>query len=172
MEIEQLSAAQARPLLGDLVELLRDAVDGGASVGFLPPLAQEEAQGYWQQVQGDLERGTRILLVAAVDGRLAGTVQLDLPSKPNARHRAEIQKLLVHSRIRRRGVGRALLGAAEDAARAAGRTLLVLDTRAGDAAEQLYRRHGYTAAGTIPAYARNGDGTLDATVVFYRLLDA
>ncbi|HEU4326465.1 MAG TPA: GNAT family N-acetyltransferase [Roseiflexaceae bacterium] len=172
MEIKQLSSAQARPLLDELAELLRDAVDGGASVGFLPPLAQGEAQDYWQQVLGDLDRGTRILLVATVDGRLVGTVQLDLPSKPNARHRAEIQKLLVHSSARRRGLGRALLGAAEEAARAAGRTLLVLDTRAGDAAEQLYRHHGYTAAGTIPAYARNGEGTLDATVVFFRLLDA
>lgn len=170
MTIEELNPDSAAAALPELAALLQDAVRDGASVGFLPPLSQREALAYWSEVLEDLERGTRLLLVARDQDGVAGSVQLDLPGRPNARHRAEVQKLLVHTRARRRGLGRALLVALERRALQAGRTLLVLDTRQGDAAEQLYLRQGYTAAGVIPGYARGAGGQLDSTVVFYRRL--
>lgn len=153
-----------------LTELLRDAVDGGASVGFLPPLAPAQATEYWEGVIADLGRSGRALLVAREGGRLLGTVQLELSGKPNASHRAEAQKLLVHSAARRRGLGAALMAAIEDLARRRGRLLLVLDTLAGDDGERLYRRIGYQEAGRIPGYARGADGALHTTVLFFRLL--
>lgn len=168
--IEQLSAAQATLALDDLVELLRDSVDGGASVGFLPPLDRGEARRYWADVIAEVEHGARVLLVAHEGGRVVGSAQLGLASKANARHRAEVQKLLVHSQWRGRGLGRALLSALEQAARRERRTLLVLDTRQGDVAEQLYLTHGYIRVGVIPHYARNGKGGLDPTVFYYRVL--
>jgi ribosomal protein S18 acetylase RimI-like enzyme len=171
LSIEELTAESAAAELPNLIEILIDSVASGASVGFLPPLAPAEARDYWAGVVAGVEEGARVLLIARQDERAVGTVQLEFASKPNARHRAEVQKLLVHTTARRQGIGRALMAAVEDAARRAGRTLLVLDTRQGDPSEQLYRAQGYTFAGSIPAYARNGEGGLDATALYYRLLE-
>lgn len=170
-EIERLDAAGAEAAVPELVALLRDAVDGGASVGFLPPLVEEEAHDYWRKVLGDLRAGTRRLLVVRLNGAIAGSVQLALAAFPNGRHRAEVAKLLVLRAERRQGIGRALLAAVEYEARAAGRRLLVLDTRRGDPAEALYRSHGYVKAGVIPRYVLGPNGTFDDTVVYYHWLN-
>jgi ribosomal protein S18 acetylase RimI-like enzyme len=170
-EIAPIDTAQLHAALPDLIELLRDAVADGASIGFLPPLAEAEAHAYWEEIAADIAAGRRVLLGARSAGRLVGCVQLELAGKPNARHRAEVQKLIVHTSARRQGIARALLSAADAAARANNRSLLVLDTRAGDPAEHLYRSYGYTEAGRIPHYAANPKGGLDTTVLFFRLLD-
>src|SRR6058998_3820746 len=133
--IEPLDQAGAVERAGQLAALLRDAVDSGASVGFLPPLDAAQARKYWEDVQAAMRAGTRLLLVAIEDGVVVGSVQLDLASMPNARHRAEMMKLFVDRRARKRGIARALIAAAENAARANGRTLLIADTRRGSAAE-------------------------------------
>ena len=169
-EIQTLSAAQARQSLADLVLLLQDAVDSGASVGFLPPLTASQANRYWERVFAAVDEGSRVLLAARVNGRLIGAVQLDPSPMPNGSHRAEVMKLMVHRDARRRGIGRALMASVEDAARAAGRSLLVLDTRQGDPSEQLYSRVGYTPVGVIPQYARSASGELHSTVFFYKNL--
>jgi ribosomal protein S18 acetylase RimI-like enzyme len=168
--IEQLTAAQAQEIVPELIEILRDSVDGGASVGFLPPLAEEEARAYWEEVLAGVEREVLLLLVARQGGDVVGTVQLGLATRPNGLHRAEVQKLMVHSRARRQGIAEALMAVVEQAARAAGRTLLVLDTREGDPSERLYLKCGYTRAGAIPHYARSANGELHTTVFFYKLL--
>jgi len=170
LQIERLNAEQAAAETDALVELLQDAVAGGASVGFLPPLAAGEARGYWEDVIAAIGQASRVLLVARQSGSIVGTVQLDLPSKPNARHRAEVQKLMVHTPARGQGIASQLMSAIEAAAQEQGRTLLVLDTRQGDPSERLYAGRGYTRAGLIPSYARSADGTLHTTVLFYRLL--
>jgi acetyltransferase len=167
--IEQLTLDQADATLTELIELLQDSVASGASIGFLPPLAIDQARDYWAGVIADMARGA-LLLVARLDETIVGTVQLALAQKQNARHRAEVQKLMVHTRARRQGIGRALLAAADDAARQDGRTLLVLDTRVGDPSELLYLKHGYTRVGAIPEYARSANGELHATAIFYKLL--
>ena len=169
--VERITAEQARPELDELIELLRDSVDNGASVGFLPPLGDPVARAYWEEVVEEAARGTKILLVARQGDGVVGTVQLAHATKPNALHRAEVQKLLVHTRARRQGIGEMLMAAVEAAAREAGRTLLVLDTRQGDPSERLYLKCGYARAGVIPHYARNERGGLDPTVLFYKLLD-
>ncbi len=155
-----------------LVQLLVDVVADGASVGFLPPLPEEDAAAYWADVETELAHGHRELLLAERDGLLVGTVQLELARKPNARHRAEVTKLLVHPKARRQGVGWLLLQEVEQLARSHGRTLLYLDTREGDVAELLYARHGYRRVGRIPDYVRDQHGKLEATVVYYRVLEA
>ena len=169
-KIEQLSAEQARPLLAQLVALLQDSVHNGSSVGFLPPLAFEAAEEYWLETLNEVARGQRILLVSSEAGAVSGAVQLALATKQNGLHRAEVQKLLVHTGFRNRGIARALMAAAEEAASAAGRTLLVLDTEQGSVAERLYEKCGYTRSGVIPRYALNAEGSLITTVVFYKLL--
>ena len=172
--ITALVPAHAQALLPQLHELLRDAVDSGAAVGFLLPLPATEARTYWQSVIDAVSAGHRQLLVARhpATNELLGTVQLDLATRSNALHRAEVSKLLVHRRARRQGVARQLLLALEAQARRLGRTTLVLDTRHGDVAEQLYQQMGYQLVGTIPAYFINSDGQPHATAVYYKLLTA
>jgi len=152
------------------VALLRDVVDGGASVGFLPPLGADEAAAYWQSVAAALEGGGRRLWIARDTGGVIGAVQLDLERRANGDHRAELSKLMVLTSARRHGIGRLLMEAAEAEARRIGRTTLVLDTRQGDPSEALYRGVGWQPAGVIPRYARSADGTLHATVFYYKLL--
>lgn len=170
-QIEQATEQFVRTRLPEFIELLRDAVDHGASVGFLPPLSDEAGRQYWLDIMGHLKTNKKVLLAALADARVVGTIQLTLSDKANARHRAEVEKLIVHTNYRQRGIGKALLQQVDDLARSLHLTLLVLDTRRGDTAEQIYERHGYTRVGVIPKYARSADGTLADTVLFYRLLD-
>ncbi|GAB3233436.1 GNAT family N-acetyltransferase [Hymenobacter seoulensis] len=156
--------------LDSLCELLRDAVDSGASVGFLPPLAPEEARQYWQGIAAALPSQEVLLLVAEKEGNVVGTAQLHLATKANAAHRAEVAKVLVHSTAQRQGIGRQLMHAVEELAQQHQRTTLVLDTLEGASSELLYQGLGYTAAGAIPEYARVANGALEATVVYYKLL--
>ena len=140
-------------LRDQLKQLLRDAVEGGASVGYVLPLADDDAGQYWQGVFAQVEDGSLILLVAENADQIIGTVQLSLCSKPNGKHRAEVQKMLVHTSARRRGLGRDLMQAVEQAARASTRSLLVLDTESGSAGQHLYAAMGYLVAGEIPNFA-------------------
>jgi acetyltransferase len=167
---ERLSEAQALALLPQLVTLLQDAVAGGASIGFLRPLPADVTERFWREVIGDVGRGSRVLLVIRDGTQVVGSIQLGLCLKPNGLHRAEVQKLLVHTSARRRGYGRLLMSAVESEARAAGRTLLYLDTEPDQPAEALYRKLGWSVAGAIPDYACTPDGRLHPTVIFYKQL--
>jgi len=150
-----------------LVTLLQDSVHGGASVGFLAPVTVEAAQRQWAGVFDQLAGNMR-LWVAESGARVVGSVQLELCGKENGRHRAEVQKLFVHSALRGRGIGSHLLQVVEAYAAGHGRTLLVLDTLRGSFAEAMYRRLGWQFVGYIPGYAGKPDGELEATAVFYK----
>lgn len=164
--LRELTAIEPRQL-DELAALLIAVVEDGASVGFLPPLAETEAADYWRGVAKPNVR----LLIAEEDGGIVGTGQLELATKINGRHRAEVNKVLVHPRAQRRGIGRQLMTELERLAREEERSLLHLDTRDGDPSNRLYQSVGYVMAGTIPAFARSARGTLDATVIYYKLLD-
>ncbi len=153
-----------------LAEILVACVDAGASVSYLPPLQPDLARAFWRRTAAEVARGEAILLGGWRDGVLVGTVSLELCAMPNQPHRGEVHKLLVHPAARRSGLGRALMQALEDAARQAGRSLLVLIARAGDVAETLYRAEGWIEAGRIPDFALNADGTLCETVYFWKRL--
>jgi GNAT superfamily N-acetyltransferase len=170
-EIISVNAEQFRSMKAEWLALLRDVVDGGASVSFLAPLDPEIAEKYWATLADELEQGDRVILVARVGDQLAGSTQLALRTPPNGVHRAEVQKMLVHSAFRRRGLGRALLQAIDDSARAAHKTLLVLDTERGSAGEALYENYGYVRVGIVPQFALDTSGQrLCDTVIFYRSL--
>lgn len=156
--------------LAGLSELLIDCVAGGASVSFMHPLSPEHARDFWTRVARDVVAGDRALLVAEDGLGLCGTVQLVLSQPENQPHRADLSKMLVHSRSRRRGLGEALMRGAEAMALECGKTLLVLDTITGSDADRLYARLGWTRVGEIPYYALMPHGGLRGTTVFYREL--
>jgi GNAT superfamily N-acetyltransferase len=154
--------------IADLAALLIDCVDGGAGVSFLHPLAPEKAREFWRRIGAGVECGARALLVARDELGIVGTVQLVLEQPENQPHRADLAKMLVHRRARRRGLGAALLGAAEQLARDSGKTLLVLDTNEGSDAERLYARAGWERVGRIPNYSVLSGSGFKATVVYYK----
>jgi ribosomal protein S18 acetylase RimI-like enzyme len=170
IEIHRLGASDVREQLDGLAAVLVDCVAGGASVSYMSPFTHDEACGVFEAVARDVEQGRRLLL-AALDGEeVVGTVQVILAMPPNQQHRAEIAKLLVHRSARRRGIAGQLMVRAESEARAAGRTLLVLDTATGDDAERLYERIGFTRVGVIPGYALYPDGRPCDTTIFCKAL--
>jgi ribosomal protein S18 acetylase RimI-like enzyme len=155
--------------IDELATVLIDCVEGGASVSFMHPLSRARAVAFWRRVAQGVAAGERALIVAEDARGLCGTVQLVLDQPENQPHRAELSKMLVHRRARRRGLGAVLMRAAEAAARDCGKTLLVLDT-ANDEAERLYERLGWTRVGMIPDYALLPHGGLCGTTVYYRNL--
>jgi GNAT superfamily N-acetyltransferase len=170
VEIRQLTATEGRQYLGALADVLLDCVAGGASVSFMASLTRSEAELFFENASREVDAGRRILLAAFDSGELVGTVQIVAAAAPNQPHRADVAKLLVHRSARGRGVGLSLMEAVEDAARHAGKTLLVLDTVTGDDAERLYQRLGWTRLGVIPNYALYPDGRLCDTTFFYKEL--
>jgi len=165
--LESIDDAQ----VAGLADLLIDAVASGASVSFLDPLAPAKAVAFWRRIADEVGAGKRALLVAEDDAGIVGTVQLALDLPENQPHRADLAKMLVHRRARRRGLGAALMATAEQMARDCGRTLLVLDTFTGSDADRLYARLGWTRVGEIPGYALSAPGEYGATTVFYKELD-
>src|SRR4051812_17561190 len=136
-----------------LADVLIDCVEGGASVSFMHPLTRERALAFWRHVAQSVATGERALLVAEDADGVCGTVQLTLAQPENQPHRADVLKMLVHRRARRRGLGAALMQAAEATAREHGKTLLVLDAVTGGDGARLYERLGWVRVGDIPGYA-------------------
>ena len=158
------------PEIDQLATVLVDCVEGGASVSFMLPLSHARAAEFWRRVAADVAGGKRLLLVASDASGIVRTVQVIVDQPENQPHRADVAKMLVHRRARRRGIGAALMRAAEDSARAAGKTVLVLDT-ASDEAARIYERLGWTFVGIVPDYALWPQGGFCPTSFYYRKID-
>lgn len=169
MNLRRLEKLGQREIAG-LADVLVDCVEGGASVSFMLPFLREKAVAFWTRVAADLAVGKRAVIVAEDELGICGTVQLVFDLPDNQPHRADLVKMLVHRRARRRGLGAELMRAAEEMGRACGKTLLVLDAVTGGDAERLYARLGWTRVGSIPNYALMPNGAPCATTYFYRPL--
>jgi GNAT superfamily N-acetyltransferase len=170
LEVRRLDAGELDEHLDGLAAVLADCVEGGASVSYMAPFSHADARAAFAGFAADAEQGRRVILAAFAGDEIVGTVQVIFAWQPNQPHRADIAKLLVRRSARRQGIAERLMTHAEDEARAEGRTLLVLDTVTGDAAERLYERMGWARVGVIPNYALYPDGRACATTVFYKAL--
>ncbi len=165
---ETLDADSFADAVPQLAEVLADAVDSGASVNFLRPFTEADAAAWWRACAGAVAAGSFRPIVARVDGDIVGCAVLVPSLKPNSPHRAEVVKVLVHRRARRRGIAAGLMGALERAALADGRWLLLLDTTTGSDSDRLYRRLGWTPFGEVPNHAMRVDGSLSDTTWFFK----
>ena len=170
--VHSLAADELDAHADALARIMADTVVAGAAIGYMQPFSTADGRAFFDhQVFPEVRAGRRRLLAARLDGAVAGTVQLILALPPNQPHRCEVAKMMVAPEARRRGVGRALLAAVDNEARAAGKTLVTLDTRTGDSAEPLYRSAGFRTAGVIPGFAVDPDGArLHATTYMYKTL--
>ena len=170
VRIRSLSAEEIDAAAPGLAAVLLDCVAGGASVNFMAGFSGERAEAFWRGVAEAARGDGRVLFVAEDERGVVGTVQLIPIPFDNQPHRAEVSKMLVHGRARRRGAGEALMRAAEQAARTMGRTLLTLDTKTGEDGERLYLRLGWIPVGIIPGFALYPDGRRGDTTFFYKQL--
>ncbi|RWD86692.1 MAG: GNAT family N-acetyltransferase [Mesorhizobium sp.] len=170
MRIAVIDETEATAQLGALAEILMQTIEDGALVGFVLPFGAEQAQAYWQGIFDSLADGERLLICAYVDDTLVGTVQLYLSPEPNALHRAEVYKLLVHRGFQRQGIGSALMAFIEDEARKRNRSLLLLDTAEGGASERLYRRMNWREVGVVPHHFVDPFGKPRASIYFMKHL--
>lgn len=167
--IRELDGAEALARVGELADVLRDCVEGGASVGFMLPLAEGRPEAFWRKVAAGVAAGERHLFVAEDEaGRICGTLSLVTDMPDNQPHRADVSKMLVHRRARRQGIAERLLRALEVKARELGKTTLVLDTVTGSDASRVYERLGWQKAGDIPNYALMPDGPLCSTTYYFK----
>ena len=172
VRVGAVSAEEAIGLIPELIELLRESVSKGASVGFLHPLSHAVARNYWLSVLPEIRNGSRLLLVAVAPDRILGTVQLALPSFPSALHRGSVEKLLIDSSVQTYHVGGLLMDELHELARQHGRTLLMHGGRKGEPAEAFYREMGYVEAGVVPGYTWGPDGKPWDYVQFYFQIQA
>ena len=168
IEIRAFANEDASHLMPSLGTLLVDCVRSGASLEFLATVTLEDADRYWNGALARTAAGQQIMVVASEDGEVVGTVSLVLASQQNQQHRAEISKLLVDPRVRRRGIANQLMEAVEAQAWSRGRTLLVLDTVTGSEASHLYEARGWTRVGEIPDYAINPAGEMCSTTFYWK----
>jgi GNAT superfamily N-acetyltransferase len=167
--IRRVAEVDDRTLAG-LADVTKDCVDRGASIGFMQPFTLERSRAFWQQVAEAVAAGRRALIVAEDEQGICGTVQLILDLPDNQPHRADLAKMQVHGRMRRQGLGEALLTAAEDTARQSGKTLLVLDAVTDGDAYRLYARNGWVRVGDVPNFALYPGGGYCSTTYFYKNL--
>jgi ribosomal protein S18 acetylase RimI-like enzyme len=163
--------ANQRATIARLAEILVETVAGGGSVSFMHPLPQPDALAFWRRALEAADAGKRVVFGAYWGGELVGTVTLLLDCPPNQPHRAEIAKLMVEPHYRGRGIGRALMLAAEAEAAEQSRTLLVLDTATEGGAAGLYEGLGYRLSGEIPDFALKPHGGLTGTLIYWKRLD-
>lgn len=153
-------------VIAELAELLIDAVANGGSVSFMHPLSLQKARDFWIKSLNAAALGERIVLCARHENRLVGTVTVLLAFPENQPHRAEIGKLMTHTRWRGHGIARTLMLAAERLAVEHARTLLMLDTATDGGAAPLYERLGYQLVGVVPGFALKPHGGLSGTAIY------
>lgn len=169
IEIEVVDPEDYDDAVPGLAALLVDAVRGGASVNFLADVTKDQAADWWRKRSDGIDDGSITLFVAIEDdGRIVGSTLLLRSTNPNSPHRAEIAKVLVHRRARRRGVGTALMAAAEAQAGAEGRWMLILDTVTDSPAAAFYEALGWVPVGVIPDYALDTAGVPEAATYYYK----
>jgi phosphinothricin acetyltransferase len=167
IRIETLDAAAAARHVPGLAAVLADCVRNGASVSFMNPYGQQDAEVFFAGVVDQVARGQTVLVAAFLDERILGTAQLGLDMPPNQPHRTEVKKMLVHSDGRRQGIASSMLRRLEEEAIARGRTLLILDT-ASDEARRVYERGGWSRFGFVPDFALLPDGGFCDTTYYLK----
>lgn len=170
--VRQLEVDDFDQHLDDLTDIFYSTVNSGAAIGYLAPLSTEDATVFWSNdIKPNLLSGERLLFAISVGQLIVGVVQLIVKMPPNQPHRAELAKLMVHPKYRRKGLASILVTKAEACAISMGKTLITFDTRTGDSSEDFYRSRGFKTAGIIPQFALDTDGkNYHGTTLMYKHL--
>lgn len=146
------------------------AIEGGGGFGWLTPPPRHVMESYYSGVV--LVPG-RTLFLGLLDGVIAGSAQLLMPTRNNEAQAAacNLVSAFVAPWARGHGLARTLTEAVEARARAEGFGMINLDVRETQAAAiHVYETMGYVRWGTHPLYARLADGTWIPGRFYYKVL--
>ncbi len=166
-EIRRLAAAEVAERRAEFVALLREAVESGGCLGFLLPVDEDKLERYWNGVAREMEAGERELLAAIEHGHVVGTMQIAYEKAESVRHRADLQKLMVHTAEQRRGIARALMVDALERMPALGLLMYTITTLHEGPAEALVRSLLFNRYGVMPHYGLTPDGRLHDASLHY-----
>jgi ribosomal protein S18 acetylase RimI-like enzyme len=142
--------------------ILADLVAAGAALGWVDPPASEEIAGLLADVLSGASAGDAAIRAAYLGRVLVGMGYWRRYQRPTHWPHAELQRIAVAPAAQGRGVGRALIGALVEDARAAGIEVLTLDVRGDNAsALHLYRSFGFTEYGRLENFAAFGSRRYD-----------
>lgn len=161
----------SKTVVGAFAALLEEAVEGGASLGYLYQTDSSVYEKFWQSEISGIGSETGFILYATFGGEIVGVVQCAFATKVTGSHRAEVRKLLVKKSARGQGVAKRLMEALEEEALNQDRTLLYLDTERDSDADYLYPKLGWIEFGVIPLYAASPNGVLADCTFYYKELD-
>ncbi|WP_308408789.1 GNAT family N-acetyltransferase [Streptomyces sp. AC627_RSS907] len=135
---------------------------GGAVVPMdcpLPPVTEAALRPAVERITRDLSPQRSRLLLATVDGALAGWLLLSREQHPLVAHCGTVNHVQTDVRFRGRGVGATLMRHAAGVARdEMGLERLRLTVRSGLGIEDFYRRAGWTEVGRWPGALRVAPG--------------
>jgi GNAT superfamily N-acetyltransferase len=141
-----------------LLTIWTDVSNAGGSVGFVPPVTEDEVRPVAEQAFKKVRSGEHRILVGYRRNEPVGFLFLEQRPGPLFKHFATVKRLQVHPSFQRRGIGGALLGAAEDAARGLGLEQLHLTVRGGTGTESFYEARGYELKARIPGLIKVARG--------------
>jgi RimJ/RimL family protein N-acetyltransferase len=152
---------------GDAEPLVRLAESVGSEAG-----GWLIADGQWRKVSDERRYLKAIrrhaysaVIVAEEDGRIVGRLSIGRDAHPASEHVADVG-IMVAEGHRRRGIGRALMEAAESWARKVGVRKIELHVFPyNEAALALYDRLGYRRVGERKGHFRRSDGYVDAILM-------
>ncbi|MFI9270767.1 GNAT family N-acetyltransferase [Kitasatospora sp. NPDC052896] len=166
-------------LRAEVLTLWTDVSNAGGSVGFVPPVTEEDVRGTAERQfarldvvpgadQGAEPWSDRLLVARDPDsGRLVAVLFFEHPRFGLMSHWRLLSRVMVDPRLQGRGCGAALMAEAERIARAWGLVGLRLTARGGMGLETFYKRCGYQEAGRVPGAIRVAPGDDRDDITFW-----
>ena len=154
----------------ELCDATMAAIEAGGGFGWLTPPPRQVMETYYSGVV--LVPG-RTLFLGLLDGVVAGSAQLFMPTRNNEAQAAACNLVgaFVAPWARGHGIARQLTEAVEERARAEGFGMINLDVReTQEAAIHVYESMGYVHWGSHPLYARLSDGAWIPGRFYYKIL--
>jgi ribosomal protein S18 acetylase RimI-like enzyme len=142
--------------------VLHAVVADGGAVGYVSPPSRAESDAWVSSVLADVQAGDGALVLASVDGVVQGMGTWRRERSPVFRTSGEVGKVMAHPAARGLGLGRRVVTALIESARAAGIEMLTLGVRGNNHGTiQLYEELGFREWGRLPNRIVVGDLRFD-----------
>lgn len=154
-------------LARELTDCWITVANTGGAVGFaFPPVGRAQVAPVAAELVAGLDPAYNRLLLAKVDGRLAGWLSLTRHRDPLVRHWGTVQRVQTHPDHRGRGIATALMDRIRTIARdEMAMAQLHLTARGGEGLEAFYGRLGWTEVGRWPNALRFAHGDRDEVLM-------
>ncbi|MFD5830516.1 GNAT family N-acetyltransferase [Lentzea sp. NPDC060358] len=149
-ELRWLSEADDT-LRTEIHAVVHDVVAAGGAVGYHSPPSQDRVSAWLDIILKQVRDGDAAFVTAVVDGVTRAVGAWRRGGTAVFQHRVEIQQIMAHPSARGLGLGRLVVQALVDNARAAGFEIAMLGVRGNNhGAIELYESIGFRECGRMP----------------------